>query len=41
VVKWGMSGKSPYPFNLISLFFDMGDSFEEGLQGMKAVLENR
>ncbi len=41
VVTWGISGRSPYPFNLMSLFFDMNDSFEEGLQGLKTVLENR
>ena len=41
LVKWGISGKSPYPFNLMSLFVDMGDSFEEGLQELKTILENR
>src|SRR3546814_805998 len=41
VVKWGISGKSPYPFNLMSLFFDMGNDFEEGLQGLKTILESR
>jgi len=40
-VKWGISGKSPYPFNLMSLFFDMGDDFDEGLQSLKTVLENQ
>lgn len=41
VVKWGISGKSPYPFNLLSLFFDMGDDFDEGLQRLKTILENQ
>lgn len=41
VVKWGISGKSPYPFNLMGLFFDMGDDFDEGLKGLKTVLENQ
>ncbi len=41
VVKWGISGKSPYPFNLMSLFFDMGDDFDKGLQHMKTILESR
>ncbi len=41
VVKWGISGKSPYPLNLMSLFFDMGDSFEEGLESLKTILENQ
>ena len=39
VVKWGISGKSPYPFNLMSLFFDMGDDFDEGLKSLKSILE--
>lgn len=41
VVKWGISGKSPYPFNLMSLFFDMGDDFDEGLKSLKSILETR
>lgn len=38
-VIWGISGKSPYPWNLISLFYDMGKDFEQGLQNLKEVLE--
>jgi hypothetical protein len=41
VVKWGISGKSPYPFNLMSLFFDMGDDFDEGLKNLKSILETQ
>lgn len=41
LVTWGISGKSPYPFNLMSLFFDMSDDFDKGLQELKTVLENR
>lgn len=39
-VTWGMAGKSPYPFNLMGVFFDIGDDFEEGLQNLKTILEN-
>lgn len=38
-VTWGLSGKSPYPFNLMGLFFDVGNDFEKGLQNLKNVLE--
>ncbi len=38
-VTWGISGESPYPFNLMSLFFDMGDDFDQGLQNLKTILE--
>lgn len=40
-VTWGISGRSPYPWNLMSLFYDMGEQFDEGLQNLKAVLEAR
>lgn len=39
-VTWGMSGRSPYPMNLMGLFFDIGDDFGEGLQNLKTLLEN-
>lgn len=38
-VKWGIKGKSMYPFNLMNLFYDMNQDFEEGLTNLKAVLE--
>lgn len=38
-VSWGIVGKSPYPFNIMSLFFDMGTDFEKGLSNLKEVLE--
>lgn len=38
-VRWGISGKTPYPFNLMSLFYDIGNDFEKGLVKMKALLE--
>lgn len=38
-VTWGISGKTPYPWNLMGLFFDLGKDFEQGLQNLKAILE--
>lgn len=38
-VTWGISGRSPWPFNLMGLFFDVGKDFEKGLQNLKNVLE--
>lgn len=40
-VTWGLEGKSPYPRNLMRLFFDVGDDFEEGLRHLKEILESR
>lgn len=39
-LTWGIAGKSPYPWNLMSLFFDLGEDFEEGLHTLKNLLEN-
>ncbi|HTN46641.1 MAG TPA: SRPBCC family protein [Flavipsychrobacter sp.] len=38
-VTWGITGRSPYPFNIMGLFFDMGHDFEKGLQNLKQELE--
>ncbi len=38
-VTWGISGKSPYPMNLMHLFFNMDKDFEEGLKNLKKELE--
>lgn len=44
-VRWGMNGKSPYPFNIVCFIFNMkkkvGENFEEGLESLKAVLEKQ
>ncbi len=40
-VKWGITGKTPYPFNIINLFMDMGKDFEDGLQNLKNVVESQ
>lgn len=39
-IVWGMSGRSPYPWNLMSLFYDMSADFEKGLVNLKELLEN-
>lgn len=38
-VTWGFEGKSPYPLNLVSLFYDTSGDFEEGLRNLKEILE--
>lgn len=38
-VTWGITGKSPWPFNIMSLFYDMGKDFEKGLENLKDILE--
>ncbi|MBL0356844.1 MAG: SRPBCC family protein [Chitinophagaceae bacterium] len=42
-VKWGMSGKIVYPFNIMGLFMNMdeaiGKDFKTGLDNLKVVLE--
>jgi uncharacterized protein YndB with AHSA1/START domain len=42
-VKWGMTGKSSYPMNIMNLMTDsmMGDGLEKGLVNMKTNLENK
>jgi len=38
-VVWGISGRSPFPFNIMNLFYDMGKDFDQGLKNLKGVLE--
>lgn len=38
-VVWIIDGKMPYPFNLMTLCYDMNKDFELGLQNLKAILE--
>lgn len=40
LVKWGIEGKTPYPWNIMSLFYNMDSSFDEGLNNLKEILEN-
>lgn len=39
-VTWNVVGKSPYPSNIMNLFFNMDGEFEKGLQNLKNELEN-
>ena len=38
-VSWVVDGKTPYPFNLISLCYDMNKDFQQGVLNLKEVLE--
>jgi hypothetical protein len=43
IVKWGISGKMPYPLNLMLVVFkmenDIGNDLENGLKNLKVLLE--
>jgi len=34
-VTWGISGKSPYPWNFMNLFMNMNKDFDQGLKNLK------
>ena len=38
-VNWVIDGKIPYPFNIMSLFYDMNKDFVQGTANLKEVLE--
>lgn len=38
-VTWGISGRNPWPFNLMGMLYDVGKDFEQGLQNLKNQLE--
>lgn len=44
-IFWGFHAKTPYPFNLMLLFFDaekmIGKAFDEGLVNLKKILEKK
>jgi len=40
LVKWRVNGRTPYPWNIMNLFFNMDGDFEKGLQNLKNELEN-
>src|SRR5690554_1047567 len=40
LVRWGISWETPYPRNLMSLFYNMDKDFEKGLQTLKEILES-
>lgn len=43
LLKWGMSGRTPYPMNLMNLFIDgvLGKDLEESLGKLKGIVENK
>lgn len=45
MVTWGFSGRNPFPFNIMMLFFNfekaVGKDFEEGLASLKYILESK
>jgi len=45
LVTWGFSGRNPFPFNIFMLFLSfektVGKDFEEGLESLKNILENK
>ncbi|WDF70265.1 SRPBCC family protein [Sphingobacterium oryzagri] len=40
-VVWEIDGSMPYPFNMMSLFYDMSKDFAAGLQTLKSILEKQ
>lgn len=44
-VRWGLESKVPYPYNVLTLFYNMDDALGEdlnkGLENLKAYLESR
>mgnify|MGYP000851885704 CR=1 FL=1 len=38
-VTWEIDGKIPFPFNVVTLFFDMNKDFQQGLENLKQNLE--
>ncbi|CAM3465622.1 SRPBCC family protein [Sphingobacterium prati] len=38
-VTWGITGKSPYPWNLMNLFMNMNKDFDQGLKNLKNILK--
>lgn len=41
LVKWGIEGQTPYPWNLMSLLFNMDKDFVKGLEKLKEILETQ
>jgi uncharacterized protein YndB with AHSA1/START domain len=43
LLRWGFSGRSPWPLNLMTLFFNIekgvGADYDKGLQKLKGILE--
>jgi len=41
LVKWGISWTTPYPWNLMGLFYNMDKDFNKGLEKLKEIVENQ
>ncbi len=41
LVKWGISWTTPYPWNIMSLFFNMDKDFNIGLEKLKEIVESQ
>lgn len=41
LVRWGIRWTTPYPWNLMSLFYNMDKDFNKGLETLKEILEAR
>jgi len=41
LVKWGISGETPYPWNIMSILHNMDNDFNEGLANLKEILESQ
>lgn len=41
LVKWGIKGETPYPFNFLTLFSNMDDDFKVGLENLKKIVESQ
>lgn len=39
LVRWGIKWTSPYPWNLMSLFYNMDKDFDKGLETLKEIVE--
>lgn len=40
-ISWVIDGTMPYPWNVMTLFFDMNDDFKSGLTNLKEILERQ
>ncbi|MVZ65144.1 polyketide cyclase [Sphingobacterium sp. DK4209] len=40
-ISWVIDGQMPYPWNVMTLFFDMSKDFDSGLSNLKEILEKQ
>lgn len=41
IVKWGISWRTPYPWNIMNAFYNMDDDFQQGLKKLKEIVEQQ